>query len=165
MRSAICRIAGAAVVLAFAALCVTASGAAAETLTTKYYTLDVPQDWKILAGPTEKKGVTHLHLAQKNHKCSVLVNIDKAKPGDAEKCARYSAKVLNGSKPVMRNGQWEFTFKKMGDSGYCIVREDKKAGLLISLVVSGSNLPQANFVYSMRGGYPALVPHKPEKLW
>ena len=142
-----------------------AAGAAAAPLTTKYYSLDPPPDWIVLNGPkTAKDGSVHILLGQKNHRCSASLTVFPASPGLAEKRAREAARLLGGTQPVARNGQLEFAFKKMGDNGYCVVREDKQSKLLIMVIVSG-DLRQADFIYSMRGDYPALVPVKPEKLW
>jgi hypothetical protein len=141
-----------------------ATAATAAPLTTKYYTLELPPDWKVVDGPKIQKDVVHVLLGQTRHKCSASVTVSSAAPGEAEKKAREAAKLLNGTRPVSRNGQMEFTFKKMGDRGYCIIREDKQAKLLIMVIVSGDTR-QANFIYSMRGGYPALVPARPSSPW
>ena len=62
---------------------------------------------------------------------------------------------------MLRNGQWKFAFEQKGVKGYGIVREDAQSKLLLMLVVSG-DLRMANFVYSMRGPYRALVPQPPQ---
>ena len=45
--------------------------------------------------------------------------------------------------------------------GYGIVREDAQSKLLLMLVISG-DARMANFVYSMRGPYRALMPQPPQ---
>ena len=69
--------------------------------------------------------------------------------------------MSTGAAPVLRNGQWKFAFEQKGVKGYGIVREDAQSKLLLMLVVSG-DLRMANFVYSMRGPYRALVPQQPQ---
>ncbi|MDR3358054.1 MAG: hypothetical protein LBN96_04205 [Desulfovibrio sp.] len=145
-------------------LAATVTAATAAPLTTKYYSLELPPDWKILDGPKARKDMVHVLLGQIKHKCSASVTVSSAAPGEAEKKAWEAAKLLNGARPALRNGQLEFSFKKMGDSGYCVVREDKQSKLLIMVIVSG-NIRQANFIYSMRSDYPALVPARPSNLW
>jgi hypothetical protein len=147
-----------------AGLLLAVSVAAAAPLTTKYYSLELPPDWKVIDGPKTRKDIVHVLLGQMNHKCSASLTVSSAAPGEAEKKAREAAKLLNGARPVLRNGQLEFTFRKMGDRGYCVIREDKQSKLLIMLIVSG-DIRQANFIYSMRSDYPALVPGRPSNLW
>ncbi|MDR1659739.1 MAG: hypothetical protein LBR94_05295 [Desulfovibrio sp.] len=163
MRSVISTSVRAAALLAVL-LMSTAAAVSAAPLATKYYSLELPPDWKVIDGPKVKKDIVHVLLGQIKYKCSASVTVSSSAPGEAEKKAREAAKLLNGTKPALRNGQLEFTFKKMGDRGYCILREDRQAKLLIMLIVSG-DVRQANFIYSMRSGYPALVPARPSNLW
>jgi hypothetical protein len=144
-------------------LTITAADVTGASLTTQYYTLDLPPDWTVVTAPKTTNDAVHSLIGQKNHKCSASINVlFKVNPGTAEKLAAETAKRLDGTRPVMRNGQLEFTFKKMGDNGYCIIREDKQAKLLLLVIVSGST-GQADFIYSMRSEYPALVPQRSSK--
>ncbi len=134
--------------------------AQAVPVTTKYYSVDLPADWVVVNGPAKVKDAVQVLLGQKDHKASALIIVGPAKAGEAEAAARANAQRLGGGKPVLRQGQWEFTFEQQGLKGYSIVREDASSGVLLMLVVSG-DLGMADFVYKMRGPYKALMPLKP----
>lgn len=131
--------------------------AVAVPLTTTYYGFDLPPDWVVVKGPSRAKGALQVLLGQKDHKCSALILVGPARPGEAEQAARVNARRLNGDAPVRRNGQWEFTFRQQGVAGYGLAREDAASGLLLLLVVSGE-ARRAEFVFRMRGPYKALYP-------
>lgn len=138
-----------------------AEQAQAVPLTTKYYSLDLPADWVVVNGPTKVQEAVQVVMGQKDHKSSALIIVGPANAGEAEQAARGNAKRLQGSTPVFRsNGQWEFTFEQSGVKGYGIAREDAQSKLLLMLVVSG-DARMANFVFSMRGPYRALMPQQP----
>ncbi|WP_374288532.1 hypothetical protein [Desulfovibrio desulfuricans] len=138
-----------------------AAQAHAVPLTTKYYGLDLPQDWVVVSGPVKVQEAVQVVMGQKDHKSSALIIVGPANAGEAEQAARGNAKRLGGTAPVLRNGQWEFTFEQKGVKGYGIVREDAQSKLLLMLVVSG-DLRMASFVYNMRGPYRALMPQPPQ---
>ncbi len=139
-----------------------AAQAQAAPLTTKYYSLDLPADWVVVNGPTKVQEAVQVVMGQKDHKSSALIIVGPANAGEAEQAAKGNAKRLQGSTPVLRsNGQWEFTFEQKGVKGYGIVREDAQSKLLLMLVISG-DARMANFVYSMRGPYRALMPQQPQ---
>lgn len=146
----------------FALMILFAAHAQAAPLTTKYYSLDLPADWVVVNGPAKVQEAVQVVMGQKDHKSSALIIVGPANAGEAEQAAKGNAKRLQGSTPVLRsNGQWEFTFEQKGVKGYGIVREDAQSKLLLMLVVSG-DARMANFVYSMRGPYRALVPQPPQ---
>ena len=130
-------------------------------LTTKHYSLELPADWVVVSGPVKVQEAVQVVMGQKDHKSSALIIVGPANAGEAEQAAKGNAKRLGGTAPVMRNGQWEFTFEQKGVKGYGVVREDTQSKLLLMLVVSG-DLRMANFVYSMRGPYKALMPQQPQ---
>ena len=135
--------------------------AQAVPLTSKYYSLDLPADWVVVSGPVKVQEAVQVVMGQKDHKSSALIIVGPANAGEAEQAAKGNAQRLGGTAPVLRNGQWEFTFEQKGVKGYGIVREDTQSKLLLMLVVSG-DLRMANFVYSMRGPYRALMPQQPQ---
>ena len=135
--------------------------AQATPLTTKHYSLDMPADWVVVSGPVKVQEAVQVVMGQKDHKSSALIIVGPANAGEAEQAAKSNAQRLGGSAPVLRNGQWEFTFEQKGVKGYGIAREDAQSKLLLMLVVSG-DLRMANFVYSMRGPYRALMPQPPQ---
>ena len=135
--------------------------AQAVPLTSKYYSLDLPADWVVVSGPVKVQEAIQVVMGQKDHKSSALIIVGPANAGEAEQAAKGNAQRLGGTAPVLRNGQWEFTFEQKGVKGYGIVREDTQSKLLLMLVVSG-DLRMANFVYSMRGPYRALMPQQPQ---
>ena len=137
-----------------------AGSAQAVPVTTKYYSIELPADWVVVNGPGKVKDAIQVLLGQKEHKSSILIIVGPAKAGEAETAARANAKRLGGSTPVLRQGQWEFTFEQQGVKGYGIVREDKSSGVLLMMLASG-DLKMADFIYKMRGPYKALVPLKP----
>jgi hypothetical protein len=135
--------------------------AQAVPLTTKHYSLELPADWVVVSGPVKVQEAVQVVMGQKDHKSSALIIVGPANAGEAEQAAKGNAQRLGGTAPVLRNGQWEFTFEQKGVKGYGVVREDTQSKLLLMLVVSG-DLRMANFVYSMRSPYRALVPQSPQ---
>ena len=135
--------------------------AQAVPLTTKYYSLDLPADWVVVSGPVKVQEAIQVVMGQKDHKSSAMIIVGPANAGEAEQAAKGNAQRLGGTAPVLRNGQWEFTFEQKGVKGYGVVREDTQSKLLLMLVVSG-DLRMANFVYSLRGPYRALMPQQPQ---
>ncbi|MTJ91779.1 MAG: hypothetical protein F8N36_02795 [Desulfovibrio sp.] len=135
--------------------------AQAVPLTTKHYSLELPADWVVVSGPVKVQEAVQVVMGQKDHKSSALVIVGPANAGEGEQAAKGNAQRLGGTAPVLRNGQWEFTFEQKGVKGYGVVREDTQSKLLLMLVVSG-DLRMANFVYSMRSPYRALVPQPPQ---
>ena len=154
-----CRLA--ARVLPLVLLVLIAAQVHAAPLTTKYYSLDLPPDWVVVNGPAKVQDAVQVVVGQKDHKSSALIIAGPANLGEAEQAARGNAQRLQGSSPVFRNGQWEFTFEQSGVKGYGIVREDTQSRLLLMLVVSG-DARMASFVYKMRGPYRALMPQPPQ---
>lgn len=137
-----------------------AAQAQAAPVTTQYYSLDLPADWVVAAGPEKRANVVSVLLGRKDHKSSASLIVGAVQPGEAEKAAKSGAERLKGSKPVFTNGQWHFTFEQQGVKGYSVVREDPKAKVLLILMVSGDTA-SANFVYAMRSPYKALIPQRP----
>ena len=135
--------------------------AQAVPLTTKYYSLDLPADWVVVSGPVKVQEAIQVVMGQKDHKSSAMIIVGPANAGEAEQAAKGNAQRLGGTAPVLRNGQWEFTFEQKGVKGYGVVREDTQSKLLLMLVVSG-DLRMANFVYNLRGPYKALMPQQPQ---
>lgn len=132
----------------------------AAPLTTRYYSLDLPPDWVVISGPTKQNGAVQVLLGQKDHKASAALIVGPAQPGDAEKAAETGSRGLKGTRPVVRDGQVQFSFEQKGIKGYSVVREDTQAKLLLVLIVSG-DLRLADFIYGMRGPYKALIPRRP----
>ena len=160
MRKSLCR--GALRALPLLVLAVfMAVQAQAVPLTTKYYSLDLPADWVVVSGPVKVQEAIQVVMGQKDHKSSAMIIVGPANAGEAEQAAKGNAQRLGGTAPVLRNGQWEFTFEQKGVKGYGIVREDAQSKLLLMLVISG-DARMANFVYSMRGPYRALMPQPPQ---
>ena len=135
--------------------------AQAVPLTTKYYSLDLPADWVVVSGPVKVQEAIQVVMGQKDHKSSAMIIVGPANAGEAEQAAKGNSQRLGGTAPVLRNGQWEFTFEQKGVKGYGVVREDTQSKLLLMLVVSG-DLRMANFVYNLRGPYKALMPQQPQ---
>lgn len=160
MRKSLCR--GALRALPLLVLAVfMAVQAQAVPLTTKYYSLDLPADWVVVSGPVKVQEAIQVVMGQKDHKSSAMIIVGPANAGEAEQAAKGNAQRLGGTAPVLRNGQWEFTFEQKGVKGYGVVREDTQSKLLLMLVVSG-DLRMANFVYNLRGPYKALMPQQPQ---
>ena len=145
----------------FALTVLFAAQAHAAPLTTKYYSLDLPADWVVVSGPVKVQEAIQVVMGQKDHKSSAMIIVGPAEAGEAEPAAKGNSQRLGGTAPVLRNGQWEFTFEQKGVKGYGVVREDVQSKLLLMLVVSG-DLRMANFVYSLRGPYRALMPQQPQ---
>lgn len=132
----------------------------AAPMSTSHYGLDLPADWVVADGPVNRQGATQVLLGRKDHKASASIVVGPSKPGDAAKAAASVAKRLNATKPEKRNGQLQFLFEREGVKGFGIVREDAKAKLLLVLIASG-DLGAMDFLFRMRGPYPALKPVSP----
>lgn len=145
----------------FFTLLLVAGQSHAAPLTTRHFSLDLPPDWVVVSGPSGKGQAVQVLLGQKDHKCSALIVVGPAGKGEGEQAANVTAQRLGGGTPAKRNGQWEFAFTQKGVRGYGVAREDAAAGLLLMLVVSGSDMGMADFVFRMRSPYKALVPLAP----
>lgn len=130
---------------------------AGTPLTTMYFSLTLPDSWRVIEGPKKTRDLVDVLVGTSDHSCSAQIRVGSVKPGMAEIGAREYAKQLNGTKPVARNGQLEFAFEQKGVKGICIFREDPLAKLLMIVIISGK--PQlADFIYQMRGPYKTLYP-------
>lgn len=135
-----------------------AKQSAAMPVTTKYYSLALPEDWAVLFGPVSKLGATHFQLADKTKTSTVSITVGPSQAGDAERMAKHIAQRFQ-TNAEKHNGQWQCVFKSDKGAGYSIVREDKNKALLMVITVSGDT-SKAEFIFQMRSPYAALLPQK-----
>ena len=128
------------------------------SVTTKHYSLALPDDWVVLYGPVNERGTTRFQLADKAKTSTISITVGPSRAGDAEQIAKLTAKRLQ-TNAVQRNGQWQYVFKNDRGAGYTIVREDNGNALLMVITVSG-DISKAEFIYRMRSPYTALLPQK-----
>ncbi|MBO4369592.1 MAG: hypothetical protein J5803_05790 [Desulfovibrio sp.] len=132
---------------------------AATPVTTKYYSLTLPNDWVVLKGPVRGKDNIILQMADKTHSTTATLVVGKIAPGETRQVVQMYTEQLQ-TQPRMQKRQTEFFLLHGQERGYCIVREDPSAHLLLILTVSGK-LPKADFLFSLRTPYKALVPERP----
>lgn len=97
------------VVLVFALLL--AMPALAEELSTRYFTANLPEDWKAVMPPTENQGLTSAIFAKTTGGVSVTIVVGPSSGADAKTIAEMFASQFKAEKPpVEKNGQYVFTF-------------------------------------------------------
>ncbi len=132
---------------------------AATPVTTKYYSLTLPSDWVVLKGPVRGKDNVILQLADKTHSTTATLVVGKIAPGESKQVEQMYAKRLQT--PAKKQKKQTVFFLSHGkERGYCLLREDPQAQLLLILTVSGE-LAKADFLFSLRTPYKALMPERP----
>ena len=133
--------------------------AAVTPVTTKFYSVTLPDDWIVLKGPVRGKDNVLLQMADTTHSTTATLVVGKIAKGETDQLVQMYSKRLQ-SQPNKQKHQTEFFLLHGQERGYCIVREDPSAHLLLILTVSGK-LPKADFLFSLRTPYKALVPERP----
>ncbi|MDR1857043.1 MAG: hypothetical protein LBR22_07795 [Desulfovibrio sp.] len=147
--------------LALLLLCLALPTPAAAAVTTKHYSLDPPDDWVMIKGPSRERDATFLHLGTRDHSCSAsITTYESRSPSDVQDLAKDTARSLGAGPPAKAKGQYQGKFTQKGVKGYFVVREDPKAKLLLRLIVSGETR-KADFLFRMRSPHKALIPAKP----
>ncbi|MCR4665848.1 MAG: hypothetical protein K5657_00960 [Desulfovibrio sp.] len=127
-------------------------------VTTKYYSITLPEDWVVFKGPVKSRDNIQLQLTNSKRTAVATLVVGRVEAGDAKKVISLYGKRFGA--PVIREGQAEFFLTNGKEKGYCIVREDARDRLLLILTVSGE-IERANFLFSLRTPYAALLPKKP----
>ena len=131
----------------------------ATPVTTKYYSLTLPSDWVVLKGPVRGKDNVILQLSNKARSSTATIVVGSVAPGETSKIIEVYAKRLQ-AEPKKQSGQTVFFLRHGQERGYCIVREDTRSQLLLIMAVSGE-LSKADFLFSLRTPYKALLPVRP----
>lgn len=96
---------------AFVLIMLLALPALAEELNTKYFTVNMPDDWKVIMPPTENQGITSAVLAKNTNSVSVTMVVGPSSGADAKTIADMFATQFKAEKPpVEKNGQYIFNF-------------------------------------------------------
>ena len=96
---------------AFVFIMLLALPAMAEELSTKYFTVNMPDDWKVIMPPTENQGITSAVFAKNTSGVSVTMVVGPSSGADAKTIAGMFATQFKAEKPpVEKNGQYTFNF-------------------------------------------------------
>ncbi|WP_417291736.1 hypothetical protein [Desulfovibrio porci] len=96
---------------AFVFIMLLALPAIAEELSTKYFTVNMPDDWKVIMPPTENQGITSAVFAKNTSGVSVTMVVGPSSGADAKTIAGMFATQFKAEKPpVEKNGQYTFNF-------------------------------------------------------
>lgn len=96
---------------AFMFIMLLALPAVAEELSTKYFTVTMPDDWKVIMPPTENQGITSAVFAKNTSGVSVTMVVGPSSGADAKTIAGMFAAQFKAEKPpVEKNGQYTFNF-------------------------------------------------------
>lgn len=92
-----------------------ATPAGPTELTSKYYTVSVPEDWKAIMPPTENQGMTSAIFARTAGSAVVTMVVGPRGAADAKTIAGMFAEQFKAEKPpVEKNGQYTFSFTQQG---------------------------------------------------
>lgn len=92
-----------------------AAPAGPTELTSKYYTVSVPEDWKAIMPPTENQGMTSAIFARTAGSAVVTMVVGPRGAADAKTIAGMFAEQFKAEKPpVEKNGQYTFSFTQQG---------------------------------------------------
>ncbi len=84
-------------------------------LSCKYYTVEIPSDWKAIMPPTENQGMTSAIFAKNSGSAVVTMVIGPRGGADVKMIAGMFAEQFKADKtPVEKNGQYTFTFTQQG---------------------------------------------------
>lgn len=84
-------------------------------LSSKYYTVSVPEDWKAIMPPTENQGMTSAIFARTAGSAVVTMVVGPRGAADAKTIAGMFAEQFKAEKPpVEKNGQYTFSFTQQG---------------------------------------------------
>ena len=101
--------------VAFVFVMLLALPAMAEELSTKYFTVNVPDGWKAVMPPTENQGMTSAIFAKATSGVSVTMVVGPSSGSDAKTIAGMFATQFKAEKPPgEKNGQYTFNFTQQG---------------------------------------------------
>ncbi|WP_165071896.1 hypothetical protein [Desulfovibrio sp. ZJ200] len=110
--------------------------ALAEEVTTQYFTVNVPDDWKAVP-PSENQGVSTAIFAKASGALSVTLVAGPNGGVDAKSIAGMFAEQFKSEKPpVEKNGQYTFTFMQQNISARVWVATEGDAFLVTSIAGS-----------------------------
>lgn len=111
--------------------------ALAEEITTKYFTVNVPDDWKAVMPPSDNQRVSTVIFAKASGTLAVTLVAGPNSGVDAKTIADTFADQFKAEKPpVEKNGQYTFTFKEKNASAQVWVATQGDAYLVISIAGS-----------------------------
>ena len=84
---------------AFVFIMLLALPAMAEELSTKYFTVNMPDDWKVIMPPTENQGITSAVFAKNTSGVSVTMVVGPSSGADAKTIAGMFATQFKAEKP------------------------------------------------------------------
>lgn len=145
--------------VAFVFVMLLAMPALAEELNTKYFTVSVPEGWKVIMAPTEKQGTTSAIFANSAGDASVTFVIGPNSGADTKTIADMFSKQFKATKPpVEKGGQYTFTFAQQDITSQAWVAS--QGDVFMITVMAGDRKSAAAFVkkHVKSADYPALLP-------
>lgn len=124
-----------------------ADAAAPAPLTSLYFNVTLPDDWKAVTAPESDSttGITKAHFANKSGSTTVVFIVGATAGLDAKSIAQTYAQQYKAAKePVESNGQYTFAFQqqKLNCLGYITTQDD----VFMFTAIMGNQREGMNFV-------------------
>lgn len=85
----------------------------ADALSSRYYSIKLPEGWKVVSPPEEKQGNVNSIFSTDNGDCAVTIIMGPALGADAKEIASMFAEEFKAtSRPQLKNGEYVFSFPR-----------------------------------------------------
>ena len=145
--------------VAFVFVMLLAMPALAEELHTKYFTVTMPEGWKVIMQPTENQGTTSVILANAAGNASITFVVGPNSGADTKTIAEMFANQFKAAKPpVEKNGQYTFSFVQQDMTSQAWVAAQGEVFMIT--VMAGDHKAAASFVkkHVKSSEFQALLP-------
>ena len=137
------------------------SEAQAGTFRCQYFTLNLPQNWKLINGPFKKGGGETAVLGRRDHKASVQMLYGTSVKENFKTIVEGYARGLRASPKYMGTSQAWFDTTRKGQQFRFIFCQDDAAQVLAIYILNGKPKVDADFIRTgMKTKYKGLVPQK-----
>lgn len=147
--------------------CVTMANDTDDTLTSTYYSVKMPDDWRVVTKPTEQQGNVKAIFASADGKCVVTLIMGPTLGADASRIAQMFADEFKATgKPVQNKGKYTFTFPQNDSKAHAEVTVNDKTFKLITIYgdqKQGQNFISQAILPPPRTEADKTVPDKPEE--
>lgn len=136
------------------------SEAQAGTFRCQYFTLNLPQNWKLINGPFKKGGGETAVLGRRDHKASVQMLCGTSVKENFKTIVEGYARGLRASPKFMGTSQAWFDTTRKGQQLRFIFCQDEAAQVLAIYILNGTPKDMDFIRTGMKTKYRGLVPQK-----
>ena len=136
------------------------SEAQAGTFRCQYFTLNLPQNWKLINGPFKKGGGETAVLGRRDHKASVQMLYGTSVKENFKTIVEGYANGLKASPKYMDTSQAWFDTTRKGQQFRFIFCQDAAAQVLAIYILNGKPGDMDFIRTGMKTKYKGLVPQK-----